>query len=73
MRATKMPDADSKARIRWRAYSLWEQRAGPEDRADEHWSRAEAEVTGLNTSGTAPPGTPGAGLPGVPGHRAHRP
>jgi hypothetical protein len=56
-----MADADLQERIRRRAYQLWEQEGRPEGRADEHWRRADAELAGANTSGTAPPGTPGAG------------
>ena len=48
-------------RIKQRAYLLWEQEGRPEGRADEHWSRAEAEVARINRGEEAPPNTPGAG------------
>jgi hypothetical protein len=52
---------DLHERIRARAYLLWEQEGRPEGRAEEHWLRAEAEVTGVNAAGEAPPRTSGAG------------
>jgi hypothetical protein len=61
MRTIKMPDSDLRERIKLRAYLRWEEEGRPEGRAEEHWFRAEAEVTGVNTGEEAPPGTPGTG------------
>lgn len=35
---------DREARIRHRAYEIWEQEGRPEGRHDEHWQRARHEV-----------------------------
>ena len=51
-----MPDTDLHERIKWRAYSLWEQEGRPQGRAHDHWLRAEAEVTGANSDGEVSPG-----------------
>ena len=56
-----MTDPDLYERIKWRAYLLWEQEGRPEGRAEDHRSRAEAEVAGVNSGEEAPPRTPGAG------------
>lgn len=61
MRPIKMPVSNLNDRIRRYAYLLWEQEGRHEGRAEDHWFRAEAEVTALNRSEEAPPGTPGAG------------
>jgi hypothetical protein len=49
-------------RIKRRAYALWEEEGRPDGRAEEHWSRAEAEVFGAGSGGEAGPGTSGAGV-----------
>ena len=41
-------------KIRERAYQIWQHEGHPEGRAQEHWHRAERELTGENTSGTTP-------------------
>jgi hypothetical protein len=61
-----MPYTDLHDRIKRSAYSLWEQGGRPEGRVDEHWVRAEAEVTGADTSEEAGPCTPGAGAHACP-------
>jgi hypothetical protein len=62
MRTIEMAHVDVHDRIKRRAYALWEEEGRPEGRAQEHWLRAESEVTGANTGGEAGPGTPGAGV-----------
>ena len=32
-------------RVRQRAYDIWQREGCPEGKADEHWARAEAEIT----------------------------
>lgn len=39
---------DLEARIRERAYTLWQQEGGPEGRALEYWSRAERETAAMH-------------------------
>jgi hypothetical protein len=51
-----MPDTDLHEHIKWHAYRLWEQEGRPQGRADDHWLRAEAEVTGGNSSAEVSPG-----------------
>jgi len=36
-------------RVRERAYAIWERAGRPEDRADEHWRQAEAEIAAEET------------------------
>jgi hypothetical protein len=54
-----MTDGRAKERVRQRAYLLWEQEGRPEGHAEDHWRRAEAEVTGVSPGNAAPAGTPG--------------
>ena len=37
---------DLEQRVRERAYALWEQAGSPEDRQDEFWHQARAEIEG---------------------------
>ena len=37
-------DLNLRERIRRRAYELWEQEGRPDERAVDHWQRAEAEM-----------------------------
>ncbi len=37
-------DPDREARIRQRAYEIWQSEGRPEGRDVEHWQRAEAEI-----------------------------
>jgi hypothetical protein len=45
-------------RVEQRAYEIWEEEGRPEGRAKDHWSRAEAELSGKlapeQTAGTLP-------------------
>ena len=43
-------DPDQQARIRERAYALWEADGGPHGRADEYWERA-SELVGMEQAG----------------------
>ena len=38
---------DFEARVRERAYALWQQEGGVEGRALDHWSRAEREIAAM--------------------------
>ncbi|HTH61616.1 MAG TPA: DUF2934 domain-containing protein [Paraburkholderia sp.] len=48
-------DQQTEERIRQRAYRLWQDDGSPEGRADEYWSRAEAQ---LNAEGAEEPPAP---------------
>ena len=37
-------NSDQEARIRQRAYEIWQREGRPEGREDEHWQRAQAEI-----------------------------
>ncbi len=37
-------DADKEARIRQRAYEIWQRQGQPQGRDAEHWRQAEAEI-----------------------------
>ncbi len=37
-------DADKEARIRQRAYEIWQRQGQPQGREAEHWRQAEAEI-----------------------------
>jgi hypothetical protein len=41
-----MDNASREERIRVRAYELWEKDGKPEERADEYWERARAQIEG---------------------------
>lgn len=46
---------DREERIRQRAYRLWQEEGSPEGRADEYWSRAQAQIDAEgDDEGTAP-------------------
>jgi hypothetical protein len=49
-------DSDREARIRRRAYELWEEAGCPDDHTDEYWYRAEAEISEAGPSGPTEPG-----------------
>ncbi len=36
---------DREARIRERAYQIWEEEGQPEGRGNEHWAQAEREIS----------------------------
>jgi len=49
-------DQDLEARIRTRAYELWEQDASPEGKADEYWEKALRQLEAEGDAGqSAPP------------------
>ncbi|CAN5782131.1 hypothetical protein BH23PSE1_BH23PSE1_10380 [soil metagenome] len=48
-------------RIRERAFEIWDQEGRPEDRAEDHWAQAEAELGGGGAFGAAE--QPGGGRP----------
>ncbi len=41
-------------RVEQRAYEIWEEEGRPEGRAEAHWSRAEAEVSGTMSAEEGP-------------------
>jgi Protein of unknown function (DUF2934) len=41
-----MDNASREERIRVRAYELWEKDGKPEERADEYWQQARAQIEG---------------------------
>ena len=45
MQAVTLPRIVTEDDVRARAYVLWDADGRPEDRAEEHWLRAEAELT----------------------------
>ncbi|PVX81387.1 DUF2934 domain-containing protein [Paraburkholderia unamae] len=51
-------ESDREARIRRRAYELWEKAGCPNDHTDEYWHRAEAEISAENSGGAGGPGSP---------------
>lgn len=51
-----MDEEADEARIRARAYELWEAAGGPEGRAVEHWDAAQAEL-GRPSQAAPPPRT----------------
>ncbi|HZZ12496.1 MAG TPA: DUF2934 domain-containing protein [Paraburkholderia sp.] len=48
-------DQDLEARIRTRAYELWENDASPEGKADEYWEKALRQLEAEGAGRTAPP------------------
>ena len=63
--------ADREARVRERAYHLWLEEGQPHGRHDEHWHRAERELTeaeeGLGEDPPVATARAGAGPSGAPG------
>jgi hypothetical protein len=49
-----MANEHSEARIRERAYHLWEQDGSPEGRADEYWEKARKQVVAEGGDEPAP-------------------
>lgn len=47
-------DEGLEARIRRRAYQIWEEQGWPHGRAEEHWLQAEREIAQPPASGAAP-------------------
>ncbi|CAB3725243.1 DUF2934 domain-containing protein [Paraburkholderia rhynchosiae] len=45
-------------RIRKRAYELWESDGSPEGRADDYWTRAQAQIEAEGEAGDAEPPAP---------------
>jgi hypothetical protein len=52
---------DRDQRIRERAYRIWEEEGQPEGRQEEHWRRAEAEISEEEAQSLSPSGR--AGVP----------
>jgi hypothetical protein len=46
------------ARIRERAYAIWEREGRPEGGAERHWTQAEEELRAEERGGAVPPATP---------------
>jgi hypothetical protein len=51
----RTPETD---RIAARAYALWEEEGRPHGRDEQHWQRAESEVSGTGASAAAPTNAP---------------
>jgi hypothetical protein len=48
-------DQDLEARIRTRAYELWQQDGSPEDKADEYWEKALRQLGAEGDTGQNAP------------------
>jgi len=44
-------DCEQEARIRRRAYELWEEAGSPESHTDEYWHRAKEEISDRESQG----------------------
>jgi hypothetical protein len=51
-------DTPAQAKIRDRAYELWQQNGRPQGREDEFWAQAERELQGTMDRGDPAQGTP---------------
>lgn len=48
-------DKELEARIRTRAYQIWENDPSPEGKADEHWEEARRQIEAEGTAGQPEP------------------
>jgi Protein of unknown function (DUF2934) len=58
--------SDFEQTVRVRAYELWEIAGRPNERSDEFWLIAEAELKPQEESAAKPPASPPSDIPSVP-------